>query len=1054
MFLQVPRLAYLFVAIGLGCLSSVRVAEGQSAAAKEPSLGLDPRKPIHQYVHQSWTKDDGLPSNTIRDIAQTEEGYLWLATHAGLVRFDGARFKTFDSTNTPSLGTNFLTQLRLARDGTLWIGSHSGLIRFRDGEFSTVTTSDGRAGIIIQDMLEDQAGTLWIVADGEIHQLRGETLFLVERPVDVEEGTIRSVEASVDGTLWLSTLNDGVILKSENEWHHLTDANGLPMQQIGFAYLDQEESLWLAGTPSSPTWLARYRDGSVTDHSDLSFGRGQRVRAILESRNGALWIAAKGGLLRFYEGRFERYIPAGDTIDRRFISLFEDREGSLWTSTYGGGLQRFSEGPIITYAAKDGLGGRVMAILEDRHQNLWVGTDIGLHRLENGRFKLEVEVPSGVRAIAEARNGALWLGTNRALVHYASGELIQFPTGVPVNAVLEDREGRVWANLHDLGLQWFREGEFFPVEALADQWIRWIHEDPEGTVWVGIHHGGLGRLVGDRLTRITVQDGLSSDGVLSHLRDGSGVLWVGTEGGGLNRLEGEGIRFYSSRDGLHDDSIWPVLEDDRQNLWMGGDRGIFRVSKRDLADFDSGRISSIPVDVYGVEHGMKSVEGFGAGSPSGFRARDGRLWFATVAGAAVVDPEFASEGRPAPAAMIEEVLIDGEEVTSQADLRFPFGADELQIRFTAPTFHEPDEVQFQYRMDKLDRDWRNVGSLRAAFYSQVPPGQYRFRVRARRQGDPWSPEEADLQLTVLPRWWQTWWFRAVVVLAVVGLILGALRLRLRSYKRRNRELELEILRRQEAEKELQHSEQRTRQQRDELAQVQRIAAMGELTGALSHEIRQPLTAIRSNTQAALRFLSRENPDLEEIGEILEDIAGDSRRATEVLDGLRDLLQKHPVSLTPLDVNEVVEESAELLRSEALIDEIQVALDLTKGLPMVRADRIQLQQVLVNLLLNAFEAVANTPGNERNVLLRTRADDGGGLRVSVRDTGEGLGEQISEQLFNAFHTTKPTGLGIGLSISRTIIEAHGGRIWAENNPDRGATFHFALPSDLEPRQDPG
>ena len=419
-----------------------------------------------------------------------------------------------------------------------------------------------------------------------------------------------------------------------------------------------------------------------------------------------------------------------------------------------------------------------------------------------------------------------------------------------------------------------------------------------------------------------------------------------------------------------------------------------------------------------------------------------------------MDPELASGRLPAPAVLIEELLIDGEEADSQGELRFPFGADELEIRFTAPTFREPDRIQFHYRLDKRDREWRKAESRRTAIYSQVPPGHYRFRVRARRQGNPWSPEEADLQFTVLPRWWQTWWYRVGVVLAVVGLVLGGVRLRMHSYQRRNRELEREILRRQEAERELQLSEQRTRQQRDELAQVQRIAAMGELTGALSHEIRQPLTAIRSNTQAASRFLSRENPDLEEIGEILEDVAGDSRRATEVLDGLRDLLQKHPVSLTPLDVNEVVEESAVLLRSEALFDEIQVALDLTEGLPMVRADRIQLQQVLVNLLLNAFEAVAKTPGNERVVLLRTRADDGVGVRVSVRDTGEGLGEQISEQLFNAFHTTKPTGLGIGLSISRTIIEAHGGRIWAENNRDRGATFHFALPSDLEPRQDPG
>lgn len=242
-------------------------------------------------------------------------------------------------------------------------------------------------------------------------------------------------------------------------------------------------------------------------------------------------------------------------------------------------------------------------------------------------------------------------------------------------------------------------------------------------------------------------------------------------------------------------------------------------------------------------------------------------------------------------------------------------------------------------------------------------------------------------------------------------------------------------------------EETQRQQQRELAHVQRVSAVGELTGALSHEIKQPLTAIRSNAQAALRFLSREEPNLDELREVLEDIADDDRRATDVLDRLRGLLKRQPASAESVDLNDAVGTIALLLHSDAVVKRIAIDLDLADGLPLVRGDRVQLQQVLLNLVLNGFDAMEEVPEEDRRLVLRTAREDEGGLRVTVCDVGRGLDGQDAEQLFAAFHTTKPKGLGMGLSITRTIVEAHGGKIWAEDNPDRGASFHFTLP--LEP-----
>jgi len=262
---------------------------------------------------------------------------------------------------------------------------------------------------------------------------------------------------------------------------------------------------------------------------------------------------------------------------------------------------------------------------------------------------------------------------------------------------------------------------------------------------------------------------------------------------------------------------------------------------------------------------------------------------------------------------------------------------------------------------------------------------------------------------------------------------------------------IDITRHVLSELELRDSQIEVHRQREEMAHVQRTAALGELTGAFSHEINQPLAAIRTNAQAALRFLRQDKPDLEEIREILTDIAEDDRRASEVIERLRAMLKKQSVVRSQIDINQMVGKAVELIGTEAMLEKVEVHLQLEDGMDPVLGDEIQLQQVMVNLLLNAMEAMAGGKEESRKILLHTRPEPDFEVRVSITDTGPGLVGQSQEEIFAPFHTTKPEGLGIGLSISRTIVESHGGKIWAESSPDRGATFHFTLPAD--PAQSP-
>jgi two-component system sensor kinase FixL len=250
------------------------------------------------------------------------------------------------------------------------------------------------------------------------------------------------------------------------------------------------------------------------------------------------------------------------------------------------------------------------------------------------------------------------------------------------------------------------------------------------------------------------------------------------------------------------------------------------------------------------------------------------------------------------------------------------------------------------------------------------------------------------------------------------------------------------------------AEEALRQQRAELARVLRMTMMSELTATLAHELNQPLTAIRSNAEAGKRFMSADVPDLEEIGEILDDIIDDNRRAAEVIRHMRALLSKREADTHPLDINELIGEVITIVHSDSVARNVTVDLDLADGLPLVPGDRVQLQQVCLNLILNGFDALQDIPVDERRILVSTAWQDEKTVCISMRDTGIGFSGQDADRLFEAFHTTKATGLGMGLAISRSIIKAHGGKIWASENPDRGATFQFTLPllAESEPQKD--
>src|SRR5262249_40319682 len=402
--------------------------------------------------------------------------------------------------------------------------------------------------------------------------------------------------------------------------------------------------------------LNRLKDGRFLAYTHSDGLADDVVRSIFQDRQGAVWIATRGGLSRFESGHFASYHSSDGLANDSVLSVFQDTDGAIWAGTRGG-LSRFNGSRFVSYKMTDGSGDlRVLAM----HQDI---------------------------------SGALWIGTG-------SGLLV------------------------------FKDGQFSPytVGGLDQDAVYAISEDRDGAVWLGTDGSGLKHLKGGVLTAYTTRDGLSNDIVMAIHRDDQGVMWIGTNSG-LTRYADGRFTTYTTHNGLYDDTIFQVLEDSAGCLWMSCNKGIFRVNKQELNDFASGKTSSVLSVSYGVADGMKSRECQGGFQSAGCRTIDGRLWFPTIKGVAIVDPASLQNNPLAPPVVIEQVVADNQQIRQELAELGP-GNKKIEFHFSGLSLIVPEKVKFKYMLEGFDRDWVDAGSKREAFYTNIPAGRYTFRVIA------------------------------------------------------------------------------------------------------------------------------------------------------------------------------------------------------------------------------------------------------------------------------------------------------------------------------------
>ena len=967
-----------------------------------------------EYTIDTWQTEDGLPSNTISDILQARNGYLWLATFNGLVRFDGVRFVVFGEAE----GLHNLRIVCLYEDceGSLWLGTEGGgLICYRDNRFTAYTTSDGLSHNVVLSIAGDHATNLWVATVSGLNCLRDGKIVKNGGRIPMAGRTVYRVLMDRAHNLWVVTgnlrlLRDGVDIVPPFVGE---PAAFTSLQSIheGFS-----GSLWVGGANG---YVARLKDGDTAvfgkEHGLLP----DTVWEIIEARNGDLWVGtASGGLCRLRNGKFATFTTQDGLSNNSVGAICEDREGNIWVGTNGGGLMRFKMKKLTAFTTRHGLSHDVvMSLVEDHKKRIWLGSNSGgLNLWQTGLFApyyinylLDNEC---IWSLCAEKKGGLWIGTwGGGLFYKTDDKIVNYlkADGLSDEVILalcEDSSGGLWIGTYAGGLSYFRDGRFTRYatdNGLSANFVTSIVEESPGRIWVGTSGGGLNCLANGKVSVRRRKDGLASDFIRTLHRDEGGRLWIGTNGGLALLLE-EKLFSVTTHHGLIDNVVSQILEDDQGNLWLGSNQGISRLKKEELLKLAAGAITKIAPVSYGKAEGMESLECTGGFHPAGLKASDGSLWFSTVKGVVKVEPDNISLNEVSPPVVIEEMLIGAQPqvpvaVNLKSQLEKPVviqpGVQRLEFRFTALSLVAPEKVRFKHKLEGLDNAWIESGARRSAIYTHLPPGQYRFRVAASNNDGVWNEAGAMLALSVRPQFWQTWSFRLVAALVAFGAVNGAARyISLRHVRAKLQRLEQ------------QHAleKERTRIARDihddlgaGLTQISLLSDLGQKNRSSPEEVagnfRQISTSAREIVQAMDAIVWAVNPK------------------NDTLDHLANYLPQF------------AKESLACTRIKCRID-----------VPAVVPEIMVSAEIRHNLLLSLKEALHNVmkhaEASEVWVRLSVQRSS---LLISIEDNGRG---------FDAFAPSAVRN-GNGLVNMRKRLEEVGGKLEVKSYSGRGTKIQLVL-----------
>ena len=770
--------------------------------------GLAATLPAGGYSIRSWQTEDGLPLNAISSAVQTRDGYLWFGTYGGLARFDGERFRVFNTNNTPTIEDGRISCLFEDAHGILWIGHETGVItRHQHDRFESFTLRSGTArekvtaigsdetgrpwamretGAI--DALDDSVqlpsliapalpgimswnrsarGDIWLSENGQLARLIDGKLATMPVSTDNRPDYVLCVAPSASGGAWLVCADQGIRRWEDGQWAEDRGKYPAPPGSVSCC-LELRDGTFALGTIYSGLYFV-FKDGRPPVHFDQTNGLPQNwVRFLYEDREGNLWIGSgSAGLAAIHKSPFSVLNSPDQWQGRTVLSVAPGRNNALWIGTEGSGIYHFANETWTHYGEAEGLENQyVWAVNENPEGQVWAGYYWwgGPFRLVNGRFVRPDRLDTHSPQVLALETGSI------------SGEVL-----------VGNRDGLM--RLTDDGPTWLYKSA---PGASAD--VCTVVRDEQDVIWFGMAQGGLGRVGREEVSIFRRKDGLSSDAVQCLLADhDSGALWIGTADGGLTRFKNGKFAKIGTPQGIVDDAICHLLDDGLGYIWLSTRHGIQRVAKTDLNRCADGLNGWVPGKIYNRSHGLPTLDFTGARQGAGCKTNDGRLWFTSSKGLVTVDPSRIPSNPTPPPVIIDSFTVDAASIVFSAgavDGALQPDHERLEIHYAGLSFVAPSRVLFKYKLEGLDKDWVPAGDRRTAYYSHLPAGSYRFRVIACNDDDVWNEEGATLTFTVAPFFWQTWWFLSSCALVALSAVAWGVRfLTRRRMLRRLEELE-------------------------------------------------------------------------------------------------------------------------------------------------------------------------------------------------------------------------------------------------------------------------
>lgn len=989
--------------IFLVLLCSIGEARAQSKASQNPassrSSTLDPSKRISQYVHTAWRIQDGVLPGLPEAITQTTDGYLWIGTYAGLVRFDGVQFVPWERIKNQELPDSRIFAVLGASDGSLWIGTPNGVARWKDGELVTLPYLGGRANSII----EDSNGTIWV---GRIHgedsrgglcQIVGNEFKFLGQSDGISTTSANRLIEDDAGNLWIG----GYL----GLWRWKSGSSDTYFQkelQTGGLL-----GVWaLAAEKDGTLWAAMQLSGSGLEIQRLIQGRWSRyqlpggnseqgVTALFVDRDQSIWIGtARRGIYRVHGGEVDHFHSGDGLTSDAIAGFFQDREGTLWVAT-SKGVDSFRDVRVITFSLREGLSAdSVSSVQATRDGSVWIGNSGALNLFKDGKLSA---IRSGqglpgrdVTGLLEDHTGQLWVGVDHGLYIYDRGKFRLIDQGI-VGAITEDKNGTIWArigmNLIRIENMKVKERISMPQIPLTSK----LAPDPAGGIWLGLRNGDLVRYRDGQLETFPASQ-YSRFGIRALVSEADGSVWAATQEGLLRWKEGT-RRVLTTHNGLPCDDVYTLVNDGVGSLWLYTNCGIIALSIADLENWWVEPDSKVNAKIFdgfdGVQPGLSPMQ------PQASRSTDGRIWFANNSLLQMIDPTRLETNQFPPPVQIERIIADRKNYSAREPLNLPALTHDLQIDYTALSFVIPQKVRFRYKLEGHDQDWQEPGTRRLAVYNDLSPGNYTFRVIACNNDGVWNEEGATIDFNIAPAFYQTGWFVLLCTTAITGLIFAAYRWRVRWI-----------------------AAQLDRQFEERLAERTRIAQ------DLHDTLLQGVLSASMQLYVANDQLSEDAPAKPLVTRVLELMGHAVNEGRNTLRGLRSYDEgTQELAQTYLGV------SQEFTFNRAIDFRVIVEGQSRALHPMIRDEVYRIGR---EAIVNAFRH-SQAKNIEAEIHYAARE-----LRVLVRDNGCGINQQVLDSGRDGH---------FGLAGMRERAERIGAQLKVLSRPEAGTEVEFFIPGKI-------